>query len=211
MSDSDPLPLYTGGVNQAGTTTIELTGSRKTIDLAAPRPEDIDLRDIAHGLALTCRFGGQCERFYSVAEHSLFVVDIAAEMMGGHRQAASWANVVALLHDGHEAYLGDVPTPLKVLLTGYRPISDLMDVAIAERFGVEPGDFNLAFVKQADYLAACAEASVLMPGPGWDWTREEVEYPDVVKCRLEHPRPFGLEPDDAESHFLLKARDLGLT
>lgn len=68
-----------------------------------PRPEDVDIRDIAHALALQCRFAGHCSGFYSIAQHSVLVsrhCDPADALWG-------------LLHDASEAYLCDIPKPLK--------------------------------------------------------------------------------------------------
>src|SRR3990167_8105269 len=70
-----------------------------------PRPEDVDIRDIAHSLSLMCRFNGHCTKFYSVAEHSLHVVE-------GVAFTTNWNTFEmrrALLHDSAETYLSDVP------------------------------------------------------------------------------------------------------
>ena len=71
-----------------------------------PCVEDIDIEDIAHGLAYTCRFNGQSTAFYSVAQHSLMVADLVADEL----------KLEALMHDAAEAYLGDVVKPLKEAL-----------------------------------------------------------------------------------------------
>lgn len=68
-------------------------------------PDDIALPDIAAGLAHTCRFGGHCRQYYSVAHHSLHV---ASELPDG----APRLRAIGLLHDAAEAYLGDIPRPL---------------------------------------------------------------------------------------------------
>ncbi|BAQ16065.1 phosphohydrolase [Methyloceanibacter caenitepidi] len=91
-----------------------------------PHPDDIDIRDIAHALANTCRFNGHCLRFYSVAEHS---VAVAENVPLEHR-------LTALLHDAAEAYLADVPRPVKPYLSGYKDIERQLDECIAEKFGL---------------------------------------------------------------------------
>jgi hypothetical protein len=91
----------------------------------APRPEDLNIYDIAGALSKICRFGGHCVSFYSVAEHSILVAEAAPPE---HKLAA-------LMHDASEAYLCDVPRPLKPLLPGYREIEDRLMTTLAERFG----------------------------------------------------------------------------
>lgn len=101
-----------------------------------PQPEDITIEDIAHALAHQCRFGGHCKRFYSVAEHSALV-----SLHGSSRDICK----AALLHDASEAYLVDVPRPVKRALAEYRDIEHRLNLCIAERFGVEypwPGEIH---------------------------------------------------------------------
>lgn len=89
-----------------------------------PRANEIDANDIAHALSLLCRFGGHCLRFYSVAEHSVLLA-----------RAVSLENRLwALLHDATEAYLVDVPRPLKPFLTGYREAEAKIAIAVCDKF-----------------------------------------------------------------------------
>ena len=67
-----------------------------------PRPEQICIEDIAHGLSMLCRFSGQCPYFYSVAEHSIYVVHCLPDNL----------QLEGLLHDASEAYLADLPRPV---------------------------------------------------------------------------------------------------
>jgi 5'-deoxynucleotidase YfbR-like HD superfamily hydrolase len=83
-----------------------------------PRREDVRVEDIAHALALQCRFAGHCRVPYSVAEHSVRVAEWVWDETSGDRRAS----LAALLHDASEAYCVDVPRPLKPYLTGYREI-----------------------------------------------------------------------------------------
>lgn len=75
-----------------------------------PQPDEIDINDIAHALAMLCRFGGHCLRFYSVAEHSVLLSHAVPP------EHALWA----LLHDATEGYLVDMPRPIKAFLPGYK-------------------------------------------------------------------------------------------
>lgn len=91
-----------------------------------PRPNEVDIEDIAHALSMLCRFGGHCLRFYSVAEHSVLIARATPEP---HRL---WA----LLHDAAEAYVLDMVRPVKPHLTGYREIEERVMRAICVRFNL---------------------------------------------------------------------------
>ena len=80
-----------------------LTRGGRMVDLLSVKPEDIDLADIAWALAHTCRFMGHPRRHYSVAEHSINVARLLPEPI----------KIYGLLHDAHEAYIGDISTPMK--------------------------------------------------------------------------------------------------
>lgn len=132
------------------------------VSLASPKPEMIELRDIAHQLSLECRWGGATERHYGVAEHSIWVARFTRELVTEeHRDAAT---IHALLHDAHEAYIKDIPTPLKVLLgDGYRRMADSLDQAIRAKFRLpEPAQCVKEAIKVADAYASWAEAQALL-------------------------------------------------
>lgn len=92
-----------------------------------PNPDDISIVDIAAALSKTCRFGGHTLEWYSVAEHCVHVANYA---LPEHKLAA-------LLHDASEAYLVDVPRPIKPLIADYYSIEGKIERAIAERFKIE--------------------------------------------------------------------------
>ncbi|HYI80034.1 MAG TPA: hypothetical protein VEW67_04165 [Thermoleophilaceae bacterium] len=146
-------------------TMIE-TASGRYVDLTDPRPEAIDLADIAHGLAHICRYGGHARRFYSVAEHAVLVARRLADL--GFPAAVQLAG---LHHDDAEAYIGDVPRPLKMLLPDFREIERRVTVAIDERLRLPGLDADeTCAVKEADDWALFVEARVLMPSRGEGWT-----------------------------------------
>lgn len=101
------------------------TYSGKVFDIEILDPDSICIEDIAHGLSNTCRFGGQLENFYSVAQHSVYV---AMEVPHGIKLAA-------LLHDAAEAYIGDMPSPFKKLMPDYKKLETRIMQAIALKFG----------------------------------------------------------------------------
>jgi hypothetical protein len=115
-----------------------------------PASDEIDPVDIAHALSLLCRYGGHVDRFYSVAEHCVLMSNAVAPEHA----------LAALLHDATEAYVCDVPRPLKAYLDAYRAIEDQVWAAIAIRFGLA---LELpAEVKQADTRILLNERAALM-------------------------------------------------
>jgi len=119
-----------------------------------PRPEDVDIKDIARSLSMQCRYNGHCARFYSVAEHSVLVA----------RQASPKNRLAALLHDAAEAYLCDLPRPVKHSVSGYAEAEAAVERAIAERFGV-----TWPWPDEVKYLDTCIlhdeKAQLMRPEP----------------------------------------------
>lgn len=157
-----------------------------------PRPEDVDIYDVAHHLSLLCRFTGACNRFYSVAEHSVLVSELVELHSPEHA-------LIGLLHDATEAYLGDVGTPLKRHLPEYMAIEDENWKVVADRFGL-PYEMP-ACIKDADVAVFHAECDAL------GITRRDF---GVVPPA---PAPkgvnvFGLTPRAAEELFLLRYQEL---
>lgn len=171
-------------------------------DYRSPDPRDIDIYDIANALANYTRFGGHeaAEDFYSVAQHSVLVVDILRAQQSGLEIAQA-----GLLHDAHEAYLGDRPRPMK-LDTRLRPVLKEMeeeaDVAIAGAFEISTEALHDQRVKWADNAATINEAGRLLHNPPPE--SEYIPLPAVVK--LHEPMP----PLEAKRNFLRVAYELGL-
>jgi 5'-deoxynucleotidase YfbR-like HD superfamily hydrolase len=102
------------------------TISGKYIDLKDPQPEDIEITDIAHGLCRQHRWGG----------HTLYPLSVAEHSIQASKQARPPHKLAALLHDASEAYMGDLPGPIKALLPEYQAMEDRLQAAIAKKYGV---------------------------------------------------------------------------
>ncbi|MCR4282057.1 MAG: HD family hydrolase [Bauldia sp.] len=134
--------------------------SGRRLDLVDPSPLDIEITDIAHGLARVARWNGQTvgAHAYSVAQHTLLVDDIAAITAP---EIGVTGRLAVLLHDAPEYVIGDLISPFKVLLGGeYRAVEQRLLHAIHRRFGlpVPLPDRLTAKVKAADTIAAYFEA-----------------------------------------------------
>ncbi len=112
------------------------TDSGLRVDPLDPNVEDIEMTDIAHALSNQCRFGGHCRVFYSVAQHASLVSDVMVE-----RTSSPTDGLWALLHDAAEAYLVDLPHPLKhrsELGRLYSEAEERLQRVILERFRLPP-------------------------------------------------------------------------
>lgn len=170
----EQVGLYKGGC------WIE-TYTGKFVNPLKLEPDDIEIRDIAHALSLMCRFNGHCDRFYSVAEHSIRVSGI---LKGKDNQ------LTGLLHDATEAYMADIARPVKWALPQIREVEGAIAIAINTKFNLW-GDWRA--VKQADNVLLATEARDLMSTKGKEWY-----LPDK-------PLEYRIEPMAsyvAESNFL---------
>lgn len=159
------------------------TFKRKQFFPAEPRVEDIDIEDIAHALSMQCRFAGHTRRFYSVAEHSVHV----------SRHCPQELRLWGLMHDATEAYLVDVPRPIKPMLKGYVEIENNLMQFVIKKFGLVPAEHMPPAVKEIDNRIMFDERNQLMGAPVGTWDFE-VE-------------PLGVEirswpPELAEMQFL---------
>jgi len=103
------------------------TFSGRMMDVFNPEPDMICIEDIAHALSNLCRFGGHTSEFYSVAQHSVMCASLVPEKY----------RLDALLHDATEAYMLDIPSPIKRQLPGYSEAEDKLMQIIADKFGVQ--------------------------------------------------------------------------
>lgn len=137
--------------------------SGRRLDLADPSPFDVEISDIAHGLARVARWNGQTHgaHAFSVAQHSVLVVEVAVRR-NGEMSAAD--RLATLLHDAPEYVIGDMISPFKALVGGsYKVVEARLLAAIHLRFGL-PAERNPALVraiKAADRIAAYHEATRL--------------------------------------------------
>jgi len=163
-------------------TAFVQTYSGKPFYPLAPTVEDIDIEDIAHSLALQCRYNGHVRSFYSVAEHC---VHLARAVSPEH---ARWA----LLHDAAEAYIGDMVWPLKEEIPAYKQVeSDIMG-AICIRFGLglsQPDE-----VTEYDRRIVIDESSALMAPTQLPWPALEGFSPLGVWIE-------GWNPERAKSEY----------
>lgn len=172
------------------------TYSGQYVDLVNPDPATIKIEDIAVHLSRIARFGGGTSRPYSVAEHSVRV---------------SWAvspgyAMPGLLHDAHEAYIGDLIAPFKKVLRDAAPglvegIAQGLDQAIGKALGVDPGLFKLLSVKDEDDEMMYAEAATLKwsHGVGEHWANDTARMPIAAA---------GWGPSRAERMFIARYDEL---
>lgn len=161
-----------------------------------PDPAQIAIADIAHALANQCRFGGHCRQFYSVAQHSCLLADLLAAE-GGDAGSQLWA----LLHDAAEAYLVDLPHPLKhgsELGERFRTVEASLQRVILDRFALPPE--APARLKAIDRSLLASEKAALV-APGWDWP--ELDGVEAITVAIE-PWP----PERAAREFLARFNEL---
>jgi len=170
-----------------------------------PKLGDFSLVDIAHSLSLICRFNGHSTHMWSVAQHSLLVIDVLRissttrliDFYGNH--LLKWA----LLHDAPEAYVGDMVRPLKDAMPEYQEAEKRIERAMAEQFQLSlpmPDE-----VKMADDRALAIEAQYL----GFDISGWGLPKPPFGVASIAHHLQ-DIPPKAAELAWLTTASDLGL-
>lgn len=170
----DPIGTYTGG-------------EFYPLD---PEPSEVDLPDIANGLANTCRYAGQCQFYYSVGTHSLYVSEELAEQ-------GPQVQLYGLLHDAAEAYVSDVPRPLKRELENFADIESNVLDAVWTGLGVPaPTDSQWETVMAADDQLFRYEADTLLA---------EFEPPSVPDLSYELSP---CSPEEVRERFVDRVREL---
>ena len=188
--------------------------SGRRLDLLVPSAADIEIEDIAHGLARVARWNGQTTgaHAFSVAQHSLLVEDIAAH------SGADWQPIsalAALLHDAPEYVVGDLISPFKAVLGGdYKVVERRLLAAIHQRFGLPVilPDAMQAAIKEADRTAAFIEATSLA-GFSQDEAVRYFGWPDnLTASRLAALRRLSPWPAaQAQSAYLARFTELSDT
>ncbi len=179
--------------------------SGRRLDLLDPSPLDIEIEDIAHGLARVARWNGQTlgAHAFSVAQHSLLVEEICRKL------APDWdkcKRLTALLHDAPEYVIGDMISPFKAALgLDYKAFEAKLEAAIHMRFGLSahPTPAVKGLIKRADLICAYFEAVELAGFTEGEAKRFFGAPPRTIRLRL---RPMAT--CDVEEAFLKRFRSL---
>lgn len=165
------------------------------LDLRSPQPDQFTFADIAGALSKICRFGGQCERFYSVAEHSYHCARVAlTDGLTIREQRA------VLMHDAAEAFIGDIVKPLKIMLPDYATIETLMEDCILDKFDLDC-DPNL--IREIDQAMLIAERKSMFSRDSEKWHGEDSVRALSVEFK-------NWRPSEAEQMFVVRAINLGM-
>ena len=149
------------------------TLSNKRFHFLNPSPEEVCIEDVSHALSMNCRYSGHVKEFYSVAEHSCYIHDLVEAV--GEDVALCFS---ALMHDASEAYLCDIPRPIKPHLTNYFELEGKAEKVIQEKFGFEPMNW---LIKYYDTHICGDEARQLFTTTP-EWANEYHKLGVVVEC-----------------------------
>jgi 5'-deoxynucleotidase YfbR-like HD superfamily hydrolase len=181
--------------------------SGRRLDLLDPSPLDVEIEDIAHGLARVARWNGQTKgpHAFSVAQHCVLVERLAADL--NPRGLTSEARLMALLHDASEYVVGDLISPFKAAVgIDYKDFELRLLAAIHIRFGLppKPPPALQVLFKKADTLAAYYEATQLAGFEPAEARRFFGTPPQAMKT----PRLVPLATAEAQAQFLERFRRL---
>jgi uncharacterized protein len=171
------------------------TVSGRWVNPFDPDPAQLDAGDIARALANQCRFGGHSRVFYSVAQHSVIVSRLVEDRGGDVEDVFA-----ALMHDATEAYLGDMPHPLKhrsPLGAAFREAEDHLEQALRDRFAIKP---DVPGLKQADRALLATERRAFS-AETWHWP--ELDGVEPVDLEL-----TAWSPDKAADEFATRYAEL---
>jgi len=166
------------------------TYSGKKFYFQNPSHEDISIEDIAHSLSMQCRYTGHCKKFYSIAEHSIHVSCIVPPEYA----------LEALMHDASEAYLTDVASPIKQVLSEYKIMEQNIERVIFEKYGlqypfhesIKYADLQLLMLEAKQVMTYCEEWKV--------FDNVTLDDHDIrITCKI---------PEEAEYQFMNRFRQL---
>lgn len=149
---------------------------------------------IGHALAMLCRYNGHTRVFYSVAEHSLLVAGLMAELKLGDP-------FEGLMHDAAEAYTSDIPAPWKQLVPDAVALEDRVERQLRQHFNLP--EHKTDGCNKADRLALFIEAYYLMPNKGSDYTDVLGVRPEALRLVNDHWKVHGFDPNLGK-HLWLK-------
>ncbi len=171
------------------------TSSGRWVNPFDPDPAMLDPDDIARALANVCRFGGHTRAFYSVAQHSVIVSELVQERGGDVEDVFA-----ALMHDATEAYLGDMPHPIKhrsPLGAAFKEAEDRLEAVLQARFAIKP---DVPEIKRVDRALLATERGAFS-SISWDWP--ELEGVEALDLEL-----VAWSPDEAARRFTERYAEL---
>jgi 5'-deoxynucleotidase YfbR-like HD superfamily hydrolase len=180
--------------------------SGRRLDLLDPSPLDVEIADIAHGLARVARWNGQTKgaHAFSVAQHSVLVERLVSELSP---RLSRQARLMALLHDSPEYVVGDLISPFKAAVgINYKALEERLQTAIHLRFGLPaqvPAALKTLF-KRADHLSAYYEATQLAGFDEAEARRLFGAPPPRLSGALKTPRLTPLGTAEAQDLFLAR-------
>ena len=167
------------------------TYKKHIIDFENFNDDLIDIDDIAHALSLTCRFGGQCDYFYSVAQHSINCYKKALH------DGLNDILLYALLYDASEAYMCDIPSPLKKLIPEYKRIENIVSSKIFNKYCGKDIDTNIHdTIKKIDNDIFEIEYQVLMNNGKNDYDYLNFDYQKQIDIEKEFINCFNEIKED---------------
>lgn len=160
-------------------------------DFLNPQIEQINIEDIAHSLAMQCRFTGHSNDFYSIAQHCILVAELCPDEY----------KLYGLLHDASEAYLTDVASPVKPFLQNYKMMECKIMKSIVEKYSLS--EFFPEEVHLADMNALRVEIKQLMHSGGEGWAINKILTTPLPDFKIEY-----MSPREAKVEFIKKFNEL---
>lgn len=169
-------------------------------------PDDVNIKDISSSLSKLCRFNGHSDKFYTIGQHVLWI----REQMKKDGYSPR-IQLLGLMHDFHEAYITDVPTPLKSYLKkdfnfDITEVEKIVDNKIYKKFNVElPSDDEIAIVRHYDLKALFVEKRFLFDKyVDWGWGTDyenDIKDEDIISLNVKYITPTNFIAKDIEDTF----------